>query len=215
MTKAHPEVTAHFKTLTAWKAELKSLRKITRQCGLTETWKWRQPCYTHEDRNIAILGAFKNYCAISFFNGSLLKNEHGLLLAPGKDSQFTRMLKFTSGEQIAETESIIRACIAEAIQVEASGRKVQTKSVSDYEIPDELRAEFANDPVFQSAFESLTPGRQKGYLLHFAGAKQSKSRAARIAKYRQRILDGKGMRDCICGHSAKYPNCDGSHARVS
>lgn len=215
MSKAHPEVTAYFKTLGTWKVELQALRKIARQSGLTETWKWRQPCYTHENRNVAILSGFKGYCAISFFNGSLLKNKHGLLVAPGKDSQFTRLLKFTSVEEIVATESIIQACIAEAIQVETSGQKVQTKSVSDYEVPDELRAEFANDPVFQNAFESLTPGRQRGYLLHFAGAKQSKSRAARIAKYRQRILDGKGMRDCICGHSTKYPSCDGSHARLS
>ncbi|MEO1527263.1 MAG: YdeI/OmpD-associated family protein [Planctomycetota bacterium] len=211
MSKPHPEVTAFLKSIESWKRELTALRKIARDCGLNEDWKWRQPCYTHEGRNIAILSHLKSYCAISFFNGALLSNEHGRLVAPGKNSQFTRLIKFTSVAQILEAEPVLRDCIAEAIDVEKSGRKVETKPVSEYEVPDELRAKFDEDPAFRVAFESLTPGRRKGYLLHFTGAKQSKSRAARIEKYTRRIMDGKGIRDCVCGHSARFPSCDGSH----
>ena len=215
MSKSHPEVTAFLKTIKPWRTELNALRKIVRQFGLTEDWKWRQPCYTHEGRNIAILSSLKEYCALGFFNGSLLNNEHGLLVAPGKHSQFTRLLKFTSVKQITSIDAVIRRLIEEAIVIEASGKRVQTKAVSEYEVPDELHQRFQQDPAFQTAFASLTPGRQKGYLLHFSGAKQSKSRTARIEKYAQRILDGKGMRDCVCGHSARFPTCDGSHKNHS
>lgn len=215
MSKANPDVTAFLKTVDSWRVELRALRKIVRDCDLVEDWKWRQPCYTYRDRNILLLSNFKDYCAVSFFNGSLLKNEQGLLVAPGKDSQFTRLIKFTSVDQISEFEPIIRSSITEAIEIELSGKKVQAKSVGEYDVPDELTTKFEENPSLKSAFESLTPGRQKGYLLYFAGAKQSKSRTARIEKYAQRIMEGKGMRDCVCGHSAKFPACDGSHTRRS
>lgn len=201
----------YLNNLNRWRAEMLRLREIVLESPLSEDWKWKQPCYTFNKANVVILSDFKAYASLNFFKGSLVKDPLGLLVAPGENSQSSRQLRFTSVAEIDEKEEAIRDYIHAAIEVEKAGLKVEYKPKSDYPVPAELLAEFDEDPDFKAAFEALTPGRQKGYLLHFAGAKQSKSRTARIEKYRERIFDGKGMQDCVCGHSKRYPRCDGSH----
>ena len=214
MQQTNPQVDDHLRTVDQWQAELEQLRAIVLTCPLTEQFKWRQPCYVFEKSNVVILSGFKEYCALSFFKGALLKDPHGLLVAPGENSQSSRIIKFTNVQEIIEMEEILRAYIDEAIEVEKAGLKVEFKPKSEYAVPEELQSKFDEDPVFKTAFEALTPGRQKGYLLYFAGAKQSKARTARIEKYTPRIFDGKGMRDCVCGLSKRYPSCDGSHKQL-
>ena len=211
MSQTNPKVDHYLQHVDAWRAELQKLRAILLGCALVEEFKWRQPCYTFQKSNVAILSGFKEYCALGFFKGALLTDPHNLLVAPGANSQSSRLLKFTSVQEVADVEEVIRAYVAEAVAVEKAGLKVALKPKSDYPIPAELQHKFDDDPAFEAAFAALTPGRQKGYLLHFAGAKQSKSRAARIERYAPRIFDGKGMQDCVCGLSKKPPGCDGSH----
>lgn len=211
MNKTNPKVDDHFNNVGQWEAELRQLRAIVLDYPFNEAYKWKQPCYVFGKSNVVILSEFKEYCALSFFKGSLLKDPYGLLVAPGENSQSTRMFKFTSVEEITEIKEIVRAYIQEAIDVEKAGLKVELKSKSEYDVPDELLSKFDEDPAFKTAFDALTPGRQKGYLLHFSSAKQSKSRTDRIEKYRERIFDGKGMQDCVCEHSKRMPRCDGSH----
>ncbi|QSE98042.1 YdeI/OmpD-associated family protein [Fulvivirga lutea] len=178
-----------------WQKELKLLRKIALDCGLTEELKWSVPCYTFQNHNLAIVSAFKNYCSISFFKGALLNNESGLLEKPGENTQSARLIKFTNAKQIIEHEEAIKAHIYEAIEVEKAGLEVEYKKTSEYNIPEELQSALDNDPEFKAAFEALTPGRQRGYLLHFSQPKQSKTRASRIEKCKDKIFDGKGFND--------------------
>lgn len=179
----------------AWHKELVELRSILLECGLIEELKWSQPCYTFQKKNILILGAFKDHCVLSFFKGSLLKDELNLLSKPGENSQAGRFFKFTNVKDIIRLKDTIKAYIFEAIEVEKAGLKVAFKKIDEQDIPDELQYIFENDSVFQNAFRSLTPGRQRGYLLFFSAAKQSKTRVSRIEKYRPKIMDGKGMHD--------------------
>ena len=209
--KRHPEADSYLNNLDRWRAEMVRLREIVLESPLSEDWKWKQPCYTFNKANVVILSDFKAYASLNFFKGSLIKDPLGLLVAPGENSQSSRQLRFTSVAEIDEKEEAIRDYIHAAIEIEKAGLKVEYKPKSDYPVPAELLAEFDEAPDFKAAFEALTPGRQKGYLLHFGGAKQSKSRTARIEKYRERIFDGKGMQDCVCGLSKKLPRCDGSH----
>lgn len=197
-----------------WSKELQALRDIALACGLTETFKWRAPCYTLKDKNIVILGAFKDYCCFSFFKGVLLKDSEGILKKQGENTQSGRIIPFTEASEISRLSPILKAYIFEAIEVEKSGVKVEYSKPDELELPDELVTAFQKNPSFKKAFENLTPGRQKGYLLFFSGAKQSATRASRIEKYRSRILDGKGIHDCVCGHSKKMPSCDGSHKYI-
>lgn len=178
-----------------WQEELKYLRRIVLDCGLDEELKWSMPCYTHQKKNIVMLFAFKNNCAISFFKGSLLKDEHGILEKPGENSQVGRVVKFTHVDQISTLEEVLKTYIYEAIEVEKAGLKVKTKSVSEYEIPEEFQERLNADADLKEAFEALTPGRQKGYLLYFSGAKQSKTRVSRVDKYVPKILKGLGFHD--------------------
>ncbi|WP_309385971.1 DUF1801 domain-containing protein [Cerasicoccus frondis] len=194
-----------------WCAELTRLRAILLDCGLSEEFKWKQPCYSIDGGNVVILGSLKAACALSFFKGALLKDEERILGKPGENTQSARVIKFTSVAQIDEIESVLRAYIAEAIANEKQGLKVDFKESNRFEIPEELQAEFDVDPSFQSAWEKLTPGRQRAYVLHFSSAKQSATRTNRIEKMMPRIMDGYGMNDCTCGHSKRMPGCDGSH----
>lgn len=177
-----------------WTSELTVLRSIVQNCGLNETAKWGVPCYTFNDRNIVILSAFKDYCALSFFKGSLLTNGGGLLERPGENSQAARLLKFKSAEEIRKVEDKIKACIYEAIEVEKAGLKVDFKKQPE-PIPEELLFRLEGDPFLKAAFEALTPGRQRGYILHIAQAKQPKTRLARIEKCLPLILNGIGLHD--------------------
>ncbi len=177
-----------------WVEEIKALRKILLECGLTEDLKWKVPCYTYQNKNVLILSAFKEYCAISFFKGSLLTDTQHTLTKPGENSQAARLIKFTNTKEIPEMEPIIKAYVYEAIEVEKAGLKVAFKKNPE-PIPAELQQKLDEDPTFKSAFEALTPGRQRGYILYFSAPKQSKTRISRIEKYKQKILEGKGFHD--------------------
>ena len=177
-----------------WTPELEFLRMIVLDCGLTEELKWGVPCYTFQETNVLLVSAFRDYCAISFFKGALLSDEHGLLEKPGKHSQAARLLKFTSVESIRAVETHLKTYIFEAIEVEKAGLKVNFKTHPE-PIPEELEKKFEEDPVLKNAFEALTPGRQRGYILYFSAPKQSKTRTARIEKSLGKILKGEGLND--------------------
>ncbi|MEZ5307979.1 MAG: YdeI/OmpD-associated family protein [Pyrinomonadaceae bacterium] len=177
-----------------WEHELAELRKILLECDLEEELKWRVPCYTNEGRNIVLLSAFKDYCSVSFPNGALLKDDKKLLEKPGENTQAARLIKFTSPSQVAERAGAVKAYVAESIALENAGKKFEFKTTSE-PMPQELEARLAGDGRLRSAFEALTPGRQRGYILHFSSAKQSKTREARIEKCIPMILAGKGFHD--------------------
>lgn len=178
-----------------WQQELRALREILLETDLVEERKWGVPCYTHEGKNILILSAYKEHCVVSFFKGVLMKDPAQALVSPGANSQAVRYLKFTDLKQIQQMESIIKAYIAEAIEIEKAGLQVEFKDTSDFDIPEEFQILLSEDPALKLAFESLTPGRQRGYLLYFGGAKQSKTRASRIEKVIPKIMEGKGFHD--------------------
>ncbi len=207
----HPKVDEYIQKSKTWRKEFEQLRGILLACQLTEEFKWRQPCYTFQGKNIAIIGGFKAHCVLGFFKGSLLADPYGLLTSPGGNTQSGRHFRFTCVEEISNTLSVIKAYIFEAIEIEKAGSQVTFKPVTEYAIPDELLEKFAEDAKFKLAFNALTPGRQKGYLIYFSAPKQSKTRWSRIEGYAQSILAGKGLHDCTCGMSKRLPNCDGSH----
>lgn len=178
-----------------WAKELVELRRIVNSCGLTEELKWSMPCYTDGKANIVMITAFKESCVISFFKGALLKDPKKILQTLGENSQSTRVLKFTDVKTILKLEPVIKAYIFEAIEIEKAGLKIESKKVSEYKVPEELTSKFKKMPELKKAFEALTPGRQKGYLLHFSQAKQSATREARIEKYIPLIMKGKGIND--------------------
>jgi len=191
----NPKVDFCFTKAKKWQEEFKQLRRIVLDCPLTEELKWRQACYTSEGKNIVLIGGFKDYCALLFFKGALLKDAQGLLARPGEHTQAGRMIRFTSVGQIAEMESILKACIHEALEVEKAGLKVKLKKTAEYAIPEELKNKFAENPALKAAFAALTPGRQRGYLLHFSAPKQSQTRESRIEKCMQKIFKGMGFNE--------------------
>ena len=214
MSKKNPEIDAYIKDAEQWQPELKQLRKIVLNCGLTEELKWRAPCYTLDGKNVAMIAGFKEYCVLSFFKGALLKDPAGILQKPGENTQAARVIRFTGLAEIKEQESTLKAYVEQAMEVEQAGLTVKKESNKKLDLPAELLDRFEQSPDFQAAFEALTPGRQRGYVMYFASAKQSQTRVNRIEKYRQQILDGKGMNDCTCGLSKKLPTCDGSHKAI-
>jgi uncharacterized protein YdeI (YjbR/CyaY-like superfamily) len=171
------------------------LRSIILSCQLTEELKWGVPCYTYEGRNIVLIHGFKEYCALLFFKGALLSDSNGILIQQTKNVQSARQIRFTSLKEITKLESVIKAYIYEAIEVERAGQKVTLKKVSEYEMPDELQKKLDKNAAFKKAFNALTPGRQRGYILFFSAAKQPKTRESRIEKYTKQILSGKGLND--------------------
>lgn len=208
------QVNAFLLSAERWSEEMTFLRDILLSCGLDEAFKWGCPCYTHNSKNVVLIHSFKNYCALSFFKGALLQDPHGLLVQPTENSNAGRQIRFNSTAQIVDQQEILKTYINDAISIEGSGRQVKKKTVSEYELPDELQVKFQHNPAFKSAFLELTPGRQKGYLLHFSKPKRSSSRTARIEKCVPRIMDGYGLTDCTCGLSKRKPNCDGSHNQL-
>lgn len=179
----------------SWKKELEVLRQLVLASGLKEELKWGVPCYTHKGKNVVILAAFKDNCSISFFKGALLKDKKKLLEKPGENSQAGRVIRFTDIKQIHKVEETLLAYFFEAMEIEDAGKKVVSKPVSDYPVPAEFKAKLKAMPSLKKAFEALTPGRQKAYLLYFGEAKQSATREARIEKYVVKILSGKGFLD--------------------
>lgn len=178
-----------------WREELHQLRRIVSNSPLTETCKWGVPCYVYQNQNVLLIGAFKEYCSLSFFKGVLMPDPQGILLSPGANSQSARMIKFTNVDEILARESILHEYLKEAIAVEQSGKKVHFKKIAEFTVPEELELVFEEYPPLRIAFEALTPGRQRGYLLHFSAAKQAKTRHARIQKCIPMILQGKGMNE--------------------
>ena len=207
----NPKVDDFISEATKWQAEIKQLRTLLLDGGLTEEFKWRTPCYSFQGNNVVIIGCFKNYCTLSFFKGALLQDSHKVLSKPGENSQAVRFFKFTNLEEITEQKPTIKAYIFEAIEIEKAGLKVAFKSNTELEWVAELQMALDKNPALKTAFNALTPGRQRAYNLYFSEAKQPKTRETRIEKYTQRILDRKGINDCICGLSKKMPGCDGSH----
>jgi uncharacterized protein YdeI (YjbR/CyaY-like superfamily) len=178
-----------------WYEELAILRRFLLDCGLFETLKWRIPCYTFQENNVVLLSAFNDYCAVSFFKGALLSDADQRLIQQTENVQATRQLRFTRVSEILEQENSIKTYIFEAIEVEKAGLKVALKQTSDFAFPEELQQQFDKIPALKTAFEGLTPGRQRGYLLFFAAPKQSQTRTSRIEKSMPQIFNGKGVHD--------------------
>lgn len=197
-----------------WQAEIIQLRTLLLDCGLTEEFKWRNPCYSFQGNNVVLIGSFAAFCSLSFFKGILLQDSNTVLIKPGENSQSMRFFKFRNLEEIIEQKAIIKAYIYEAIEIEKAGLKVVFKSITQLELAEEFQLVLDKNPSLKTAFESLTPGRQRAYNIYFSAPKQSKTRETRIEKYTQRILNGKGITDCTCGLSKKMPNCDGSHKYI-
>lgn len=208
-------VDSYLEKITQWRDELNQIRRIVLDCNLIEEVKWGVPCYTYTTKNILLFHAFKDYCGIGFFKGSLLQDTEKILCKPGENSQSSRIIRFKSTKEILELEQLIKAYIFEAIEVEKAGLKVQMKTTNEYEQPIELETIFHENSALKKAFEALTPGRQRGYLLHFSSAKQAETRISRIEKCKSKILAGKGLNDCTCGLSKRMPACDGSHKFIA
>ena len=195
MNKTNPKVDFFFRKAEKWQAEFEKLRTIVLDCGLTEELKWGVPCYTFEGSNIVLIHGFKEYCALLFHKGALLKDPIGILIQQTENVQAARQIRFTTVEEIVEMEHILKAYIQEAIEVEKAGLKVDFKNTTEFNMPEEFQKKLDENPALKTAFEALTPGRQRAYLLYFSAPKQSKTREARIEKYVQHILDGKGLND--------------------
>ena len=195
METTSPKVDAFIENATAWKSELEALRKLLLDSPLTEDFKWRGPCYTHEGKAVVMLADFKNYCALGFFKGVLMKDPQTILVAPGENSQSMRMVHFTSVEEINTLAPVLKEYILRAVENEKSGLKVEFKQAGEQSMPIEFQNRLSEDAALKKAFESLTPGRQRAYLIHFSVPKQSRTREARIEKLIPRILAGKGFQD--------------------
>jgi len=193
--RMNPKVDAFLRNAKEWQEELAKLRTIVLDCGLTEELKWGVPCYTFQDRNIVLIHAFKEYCALLFFKGALLKDDKGILIQQTGNVQAGRQIRFTNVREIVTLEPILKAYINEAIEVEKAGLKVDFKKTAEFIIPEEFRKKLDEIPALKTAFDALTPGRQRAYILYFSAPKQSKTRESRVEKYIQHILNGKGLND--------------------
>ena len=191
----NPKVDKLIRKSKKWYEEFEKLRSIVLDCGLTEEVKWGQPCYTSEKKNIVLIHGFKEYCALLFFKGALLKDSKGILIQQTENVQAARQIRFTNVAEIDDLEPILKSYISEAIEVEKAGLKVELKKTSEYIIPEEFQKELDENPILKDAFEALTPGRQRAYIYYFSQPKQSKTRESRVEKYIPHILDGKGLND--------------------
>ena len=191
----NPSVNFYFTKAKKWQEEIEHLRRIVLDCQLTEELKWGVPCYNLEQRNIVLIHVFKEYCAFLFFKGALFPDPNGILVSQTENVQSARQIRFTSVQEILEMEAVLKAYIFEAIKVEKAGLKVDFKKTTEFNMPEEFLRKLEQHPALMTAFEALTPGRQRGYLLYFSAAKQSKTRDSRIEKYTQQILEGKGLDD--------------------
>ncbi len=195
MNSMNPKVDWYFQKAKKWQEELEILRIIVLDCQLTEELKWGCPCYTLKNSNIVLIHTFKEYCAVLFFKGALLKDSKGILVQQTKNVQSARQIRFTNAREIVEMQPILKAYIAEAIEVEKSSLEVEFKTTTEFDVPEELQHQFDEIPELKAAFDALTPGRQRGYILHFSEPKQSKTRASRVEKYMPHILNGRGLND--------------------
>jgi uncharacterized protein YdeI (YjbR/CyaY-like superfamily) len=191
----NPKVDAYMARQDSWKAESEKLRAIALSCDLTEDFKWGHPCYTLNGQNVVLIHGFKDYVAYLFFKGALISDPDGVLVQQTENVQSARQIRFTSTDQIAGMDNLLKAYIHSAIGIEKAGLKVEFKPTSQFAMPEEFQLRLEEDAALKTAFEALTPGRQRGYLLHFSSAKQSKTREARIDKATPQILAGKGLDD--------------------
>lgn len=191
----NPKVDFFFNKNSQWQEEYRELRRIILGCGLTEELKWGVPCYTFEGSNVVLIHGFKEYCALLFHKGVLLKDAEGILIQQTENVQSARQIRFTHRDKIVDMAPTLKAYIREAIEVEKAGVKVELKKTKEYEVPEEFQNRLDADPGLQTAFNALTPGRQRGYLLYFGSAKHSRTRSARVEKYIPQILAGKGLND--------------------
>ena len=194
-SQRNPKVDAFFGRTEHWLKEFEALREIILDCPVTEDLKWGWPCYSHEGTNVVLMHGFKDYCALLFMKGALMKDPEGVLIQQTENVQSARQIRFTGVGEIVRLGAALRVYVRDAIELTKAGAKVQRKTTSDYPVPDELRDRMDDDPDLRAAFEALTPGRQRGYLVHFNSAKQSATRAARIEKCLPKILVGKGLLD--------------------
>ena len=191
----NPKVDLFLSKNPKWLEEFEKLRMIILDCQLNEELKWGKPCYSFQESNIVIIQGFKEYCALMFFKGALLNDANGILIKIGENTQAGRQIRFTSIREIREEETVLKAYINEAVEVEKAGLKVNFKKTTEFIIPDEFQHKLDENPALKNAFDALTPGRQRAYILHFSAPKQSKTRESRIEKCSQQILEGKGLND--------------------
>ena len=191
----NPKVDFYFNKAQKWQKELEKLRTIIIDCQLTEELKWGVPCYSFQESNIVLIHVFKEYCALLFIKGALLHDANGILIQQTKNVQAGRQIRFTNVREIVEMEAILKAYINEAIEVEKAGLKVNFKKVTEFIIPEEFQNKLNEIPALKTAFDALTPGRQRAYILYFSEPKQSKTRESRVEKCIQQILNGKGLND--------------------
>jgi uncharacterized protein YdeI (YjbR/CyaY-like superfamily) len=191
----NPKVDWYFNEAGKWQNEIKKLRAIALSCDLIEELKWGCPCYTFEKSNIVLIHVFKEYCAFLFFKGALLKDPKGILIQQTENVQAARQIRFTNLAEITKLEKTLKAYIYEAVKVEETGLKVDFKKTKEFTMPEEFQRKLEKNPALKKSFSALTPGRQRGYLLYFSSAKQSKTREARVEKYVKQILAGKGLED--------------------
>jgi uncharacterized protein YdeI (YjbR/CyaY-like superfamily) len=195
MSNMNPKVDWFFSKTQKWQEEYDRLRMIVLACGLTEELKWGCPCYTFQKKNIVLIHGFKEYCALLVFKGVLLKDPRNILIQQTKNVQVARQIRFTNVREIVKLEPTLKAYIKEAIELEKIGVKVKLKKTAEYAIPEEFQQKLDEMPALKTAFETLTPGRQRAYIFHFSQPKQSKTRESRVEKYMLQILDGKGLDD--------------------
>ena len=195
MNRMNPKVEFFFSEAKKWQEEFEKLRMIILDCQLTEELKWGCPCYTFQKRNIVLIHGFKEYCALLFMKGALLNDTQGILIQQTENVQAARQIRFTNVREIVEMETILKAYIYEAIEVEKAGLKVDFKKTKEFIIPEEFQNKLDEIPALKTAFDGLTPGRQRAYIFYFSAPKQSKTRESRVEKCMQQILDGKGLND--------------------
>jgi uncharacterized protein YdeI (YjbR/CyaY-like superfamily) len=195
MNETNPKVDGFISRAHQWRAEFEQLRRIVLDSPLTEELKWGVPCYTVDGKNVVLMHGFKEYCALLFVKGALLSDPAGILITQTENTQSARQIRFTSEDEIVELEPALKAYLHQAIEVEKAGLKVDFKPTAEFNLPEEFRTQLAENPALKTAFEALTPGRQRGYLLYFSAPKQSKTRTARVEKYIPQILAGKGLDD--------------------
>jgi len=195
MNKMNPKVDTYLRKAEEWREEFEKLRMVCLNSGLTEELKWGKPCYTYQKNNVVLIHGFKEYCALLFMKGALLKDPNGILVQQTENVQAARQIRFTNAREIVEMEAILKTYIKGAIEVEKAGLEVDYKKTSEFGVPEEFQKRLNESPALKTAFDALTPGRQRGYLLYFSAAKQSKTREARIEKCVQQILKGKGLND--------------------
>jgi uncharacterized protein YdeI (YjbR/CyaY-like superfamily) len=195
MNNMNPKVDAFFSKAKQWREEFEKLRMIILDCPLTEELKWGKPCYTFQNTNVVLIHGFKEYCALLFMKGALLNDANGILVQQTENVQAARQIRFTSVREIVEMKPILKAYVHEAIEIEKAGLEVNYKKTAEFKIPEEFQNKLDENPALKTAFEALTPGRQRGYILYFSAPKQSKTRESKIEKCRRQILNGKGLND--------------------